>query len=280
VSLGEHEKRASIGAIMLFQVCALFGSEFIQLQLEQVELSDQGAQHLSRMLGLLILALLISPMLQQHWPLLKTLFKLPKNAKPVLLASAVIGFLIYAINAIALIWAGILPWLSSASGYPPAVFEATFTFTNPTILILAILLMSGLTPIVEETINRGLILFSLLPKGRSVGIIGSALLFSVLHEPATIPAAFLFGVYAALQVLHWQTLWAPIVTHGVFNAFVQIDIHCIEKSWVFGRASEKLVTSALLSAATIIMSVLAIVWLTLKFRIGATTDEAAPTTTH
>ena len=101
-------------------------------------------------------------------------------------------------------------------------------------LLLAIPVMSVLTPVVEETCSRGLILQSLLPTGRWRAIFISSMLFTILHKPETYPTAFLFGLFAAVQALNWRSLWGPIITHGTFQFLVELDRTASDAFWLPG----------------------------------------------
>ena len=57
----------------------------------------------------------------------------------------------------------------------------------------------------------------------------------MLHIGATYPAAFLFGIVTAIQILAWRNIWGVIVTHGTFNLVVVIDQVCLNNYWILGN---------------------------------------------
>lgn len=76
-------------------------------------------------------------------------------------------------------------------------------------------------PLFEEFIFRGLIFGGLR---RSVALlpaaVGSAAVFAVVHPPASILPVFALGVCAALAYERSKLLWAPMLTHAVYNGVV------------------------------------------------------------
>lgn len=85
------------------------------------------------------------------------------------------------------------------------------------------LLVAGvLAPIVEEIAFRGLLYRWLRERlGVGVGMVGSALAFSVLHGIAgLIPAIAVLGLILAWVYERTGSIWAPVIVHGVYNAIV------------------------------------------------------------
>ena len=106
-----------------------------------------------------------------------------------------------------------------------------FDCPEPAVLILTIVVTVILTPIVEETINRGFVLQALLHRGRWQAILVSALLFAIFHRPHSIVLATIVGIYLAVQFLNTRTLWACTITHGTYNAVATFDWSCVRSSW-------------------------------------------------
>jgi membrane protease YdiL (CAAX protease family) len=235
VKLDNRGIHVSIVVVMLIQICSLFVREYFRLVLNNAGFSEPQSKHLSALVGFLILALLMWPILRDTWPALRTLFDRPRYLLRTVLAAIGIAILLWVINAIVLLLAATLSWtdpLDRNFAASPVYFLAC---ENPEILILAIPVISRLTPLIEETINRGLILHTLLPKGKWLAIIVSAALFMALHIGATYPTAFLFGIVAAIQILVWKNIWGVIITHGTFNLIVVIDQVCLGAYWVHGK---------------------------------------------
>lgn len=90
-------------------------------------------------------------------------------------------------------------------------------------------LLAVFVGLAEETWYRGLVLRVLLPRGRTVAVFGSAMLFSVMHSAgllggaALVPTllqvvfAMLFGVVTALVTLRTGSLRPAIAWHAIHN---------------------------------------------------------------
>jgi putative effector of murein hydrolase LrgA (UPF0299 family) len=82
-----------------------------------------------------------------------------------------------------------------------------------------IVLLIMVAPVVEETLFRGLILQRWGTKwGLTAGIIGSSLLFGILH--LNVVGLSMFGIVMAVLYLKTKTLWLPIGVHALNNAAV------------------------------------------------------------
>ena len=77
----------------------------------------------------------------------------------------------------------------------------TFGCPDPGILALSFLVVSLLVPLIEETINRGLILQSLMHRGRFFAVVLSSVLFAIMHDPQAIVVSFLAGLFLAVQMM-------------------------------------------------------------------------------
>jgi hypothetical protein len=76
-------------------------------------------------------------------------------------------------------------------------------------------------PLFEEFIFRGLVLRGMLRSvPPAIAVVGCALVFALIHPPASFIPVFVAGVAAALSVRRSGLLLAPIVTHVVYNAMV------------------------------------------------------------
>jgi ABC-2 type transport system permease protein len=58
--------------------------------------------------------------------------------------------------------------------------------------------------------------------GPALAILGSAVLFALLHPPVAVIPVFGLGIAAAISFERSQILWAPIITHTVYNTCVLI----------------------------------------------------------
>jgi ABC-2 type transport system permease protein len=51
-------------------------------------------------------------------------------------------------------------------------------------------------------------------------IAASAAVFAIVHPPASMIPVFLLGLWAALAYDRSKMLLAPMIAHGIYNAFV------------------------------------------------------------
>ena len=85
---------------------------------------------------------------------------------------------------------------------------------------LMIFLLVVFAPLVEEFVFRGILLQRWATKwGMRVGVIGSSVLFGLLHFNNPVGLT-LFGLVMALLYIRTQSLWVPIVCHGLNNLTV------------------------------------------------------------
>lgn len=85
-------------------------------------------------------------------------------------------------------------------------------------LILATLFLGVLTPLGEEFLFRGVVANALLRYGAVVGVIGSALIFAVMHGINFVfPAALIAGLVTAEIFRRSGSIWPAVVVHVVFN---------------------------------------------------------------
>jgi len=106
-------------------------------------------------------------------------------------------------------------WLDRS--YPLVFYVAS----NGSIPILANIMrlveLIAITPTLEETLFRGYLLHAWVRKwGLWNGVLLSSAVFGAIH-PDTVPA-MLTGAGFAFIYLRTQSLWAPILAHGVYNA--------------------------------------------------------------
>lgn len=85
-------------------------------------------------------------------------------------------------------------------------------------VVLATLLLGVFTPIGEEFLFRGVMANALLRYGALVGVVGSALVFALLHGISVVfPAALLLGLVAGELFRRSGSVWPPMVAHVVYN---------------------------------------------------------------
>lgn len=253
--------RVSVSMILLFQVSALFVRSFTQQKMVGAGIDPAQAKNLSALVGFAMLAFLMWPVLLQTWPSIRPMYRPPSSWHRMALASIAVGVLLWLANSLVLLAYGTREWIAQPGFSQTATFDYLFDCLNPTYLLLAIPVMSLLTPVVEETINRGLILHRFLPRGKWLAIFVSASLFAVLHAFKTYPSAFVFGIIAAVQTLNYRTLWAALITHSTFNLLAEIDRHCLYGYWVPGKITWEPGGTAQLITLSIVACLVGTCWL-------------------
>lgn len=85
-------------------------------------------------------------------------------------------------------------------------------------LVLATLFLGVLTPIGEEFLFRGVLTNALLRYGTFVGVVGSALIFALMHGINMVfPAAVVAGLVTGEIFRRSGSIWPAIVVHIIFN---------------------------------------------------------------
>ena len=85
-------------------------------------------------------------------------------------------------------------------------------------VLLATVFLGILTPIGEEFLFRGVVTNALLRYGPFIGVVGSALVFALLHGINVIfPAALVAGLIAGEVFRRSRSIWPAEIVHVVFN---------------------------------------------------------------
>ena len=85
--------------------------------------------------------------------------------------------------------------------------------------LLNVISLCVIAPVLEEVAFRGVILHRWAYKfGLKKSILLSSFLFGFVHPD--ILGAFLFGIGMCILYLRFQSLWVPIISHGVYNFVV------------------------------------------------------------
>ena len=93
--------------------------------------------------------------------------------------------------------------------------------SGSTWLILFIVVVG---PVVEEVVFRGLVLRRWIArKSLWRGVVGSSLVFALLHPPFWI-GAFVIGIFLALLYLVTRSLYAPIAFHAMYNGLITFTV--------------------------------------------------------
>ena len=123
--------------------------------------------------------------------------------------------------------------ISSAFGYEQvqrhAYLEEVFGSGNPELVKVLLLYISAgiVTPIIEETLFRGIIL-NVLNKllGKPwIAIFVSAILFAIMHaDKQHWPALFALGSFFGYSMVKRQSLAVPILMHAIFNCYTITNV--------------------------------------------------------
>ena len=249
---------------MLFLVCAFFARSWFQIFLRDAGFNASLAYDLSFFVMLPIAAILTYPILRGNVTAMRQWLRPPVSWRRLIAYSVLIGVLLRVI-----FWAyhtagAAFGWLYDESY--PVIQSPQFTFScpEPTLLALRILVVATLTPVFEEFVHRGFILHTLLPRGDSLAIVLSAVLFGVMHKPDSIIMAFLIGLPLAVLAMNLRTLWAPIIIHATFNLVAILDWNCLHPNWNPAGTSPQLNVIGSVSVAVMLIS-LASIFLLLRY---------------
>lgn len=87
-------------------------------------------------------------------------------------------------------------------------------------MLLTLILMGGiLTPLGEEALFRGVIANALNRYGAWAGVVGSAMIFAVVHGFSVVLLnAFIVGLLTGFLFRRTQSIWPGFVVHAIFNS--------------------------------------------------------------
>ena len=169
------------------------------------------------------------------------------------------------LSGIAIIWvaAYLNALLVSIFDYSSFSSEALWSFAIEHDYDIVLLFVStALVPAVcEELLFRGLILTNLLPYGKKTAVLGSALLFALMHENIEqVLYAFVAGIVLGLLYIKTKSIWLPTLLHffNNFSSVVQITLS--------ERFEEQTATGlvALLNLTVLFLGVVSIIYLAIK----------------
>ena len=258
--------RAPIVAIMVFQVAALLTRAYLEIRLIEGGQTKPFAQDLSYLLVPPILIVLMYPILRKHWQYLLSLLQRQDLTLRLVILSVLLG-----ITLKMTYWGGLISLVSFGAirnSDPDAVVgpEISFGCPEPMVLALSILVVAFLIPIVEEFINRGLILNSLLHRGKIRAVLASSVLFAILHLPQAMVLAFIVGIFLAVQMFNYRTLWATMITHATYNAITIVDWECVSIQWNPTATTASMIETGLLASALAIDGLLLSIFLVQTYK--------------
>ena len=157
------------------------------------------------MLGVMLLPLLLLRRAPRGAPRLR--LRPRRSATPLLLLLP--AFILF-VAATSIGWG----WILSLFGRVPSVAEPISPF------VLAILLDAAIPAIGEELFARGAVFSVLRPHGRRCAVIGSALIFALMHvNLLQLPYAFIAGLLLGMLYEASGGLLLPILFHFCSNLF-------------------------------------------------------------
>jgi membrane protease YdiL (CAAX protease family) len=221
---------ASIRLVLLFQLPSLLIRELIRLRLQQGGVAASSADHLSAIAGHFILAIMLAPLLAPARASVLALFRAPADWRRVVITAILSGLLLRAAGwsiAFGAVFLGVHGEPEFGAAGPLFWWQCpSWSYLSLSIGVLAVA-----TPLVEETLNRGVILGGLLARGVRGSVTLSAALFAAFHAVHNLPIAFLFGVTAARMMIRDRSLLGPVIGHATFNALTVVDWDCIDGVW-------------------------------------------------
>ncbi len=134
--------------------------------------------------------------------------------------------------------------------------------------ILIMLVYTALVPAVcEEFLFRGVILENLLPYGRCAAILGSAVLFGIMHQnPAQILYTTVGGILMGYAYIKCRSIWIPMAIHFLNNAYsIMGDVLYVN--------GEELVADIALNICTFIFVVLGLICFIIYLYIDKKEEE-------
>ena len=216
---------------MIFQLAALFIRAWLEVHLIDNGTSPSVAGDLSYLVVPPLLLVLMYPILRRHGTWLFSLLRRDDLTIRLITVSVLLGIALRATY-----WGGLVSLVSSGvlrNDDPNAVVGPIFSFACPGTGVLALSFLVGalLIPIVEETLNRGLLLKMLETRGRVFAVVVSSAIFALAHDPQAIVTAFLGGLFLGMQLLISRTLWAPLISHSAYNSVAILDWECLDVQW-------------------------------------------------
>jgi membrane protease YdiL (CAAX protease family) len=242
-------------AIVIFQVAALFARAFLEIRLIDSGEPPPFAQDLSYLVVPPILIILMYAILRRHGSYLRALLRRQDLTVRLIAASVLLGFALRIS-----FWGGLISFISFGvlrNTDPNAVVGPVISFGCPDsdVLALSFLVMSFLVPMIEEIINRGLILQTLLRRGRLFALILSSVLFALMHDPHAIAVAFLMGLFLGVQMINCKTLWGPLITHATYNAMAILGWECVRAQWNPIESTPAVMGTGSIAAALAVMGI-------------------------
>ena len=261
--------QVSVAAIMLFQVAALFARSWTEISLMEGGMRETIAKDLSYLVVPPVLLVLLFPYLKRCKKQLLSLFQPSALTWRIVWLSVLLGLTLRILRwsmLTLLIRAGLLANIDPNASIGPLI---DFRCPSPTLLLLSLGVSALAIPIIEETINRGFILHALLKKGAAFSIGVSALLFTLMHPPASYIHAYIIGTLLAVQTLNYNTLWGATIAHATYNAAAVFDWECFRIIWNPTVSDPQLIKLSLIAAPVSALGIFLALFLVTRRSAGA-----------
>ena len=217
--------------VIFAQVLALFTQAWLSQPLLARGYEELDANYLAYLAVPPILLAMLAPVLLRHRVFLLQLFSPRGMTLRVALAALALGItmrIVWWSQLIARVSFGI-----AVNDDSQAIAGPVFSWACPPLpsLMLGLLVMAVLIPLMEETIDRGLIQSALVHRGPLPAILISALIFTAFHPPSSYAFVFLMGIVFGIQFWLTGSLWTTIITHASYNGLIQFDWRCLRGQW-------------------------------------------------
>jgi len=256
-------------AIILVLVFALIVRAWIQLELRALDFEAGYAKDLSYLLAAPILVLLLLPMMRghkNHWSRILDRRRLTVHLVLSAVALGIVMRIIWWSQLIARVSFGL-----ARNDDPTAVVGPEFSFAcpQPQVIGLGLVVMAMMVPVVEEFLNRGVLQSAFVHAGKPAAILLSAVIFTAFHSPSSYAFVFVMGVVLGLQFWNSQTLWASMITHGIYNGLVQFDWRCLRGTWNPTAAQLPALAPGFIAVGVLIAATACALWLLMRYDAGA-----------
>lgn len=250
--------RTNLLAILVATTAALVARAWIQVELIARGAAKDHAADLSYLVVPLILVVLLYPVWRRHGRFIIGLFHVGQLSLGHVLEAISIGVLLRLAAWSQLIMGVSFGWYRNSD--PSAVVGPTFAFDcpAPTVMLLGAAVMVVLVPLIEETINRGLVQSWLEHYGVGISIIASTLVFTLGHRPSAWHFVFLAGLVFGIQFWQTRTIWCSLISHATVNGLIQVDWRCLHGRWNPPASDIPLWGPGLVSIATFALAVVSI----------------------
>lgn len=233
--------------IVLMIICHLLVRIFVARHLEARGFQASDAQHLAAIASTLVLFLLLWPVLREHGQFLAGQLGLANIRLASVVAAIVIGLLLRLVFWAQVVGLAAFGAIAGTASGPPAALLFLFSCPPMQTLLLGLLVSVVLTPFVEEITMRGFVLHGLLRRGWLLALVGSSLMFALLHSPSSMPFVFIAGIVFGLLALRCATLWPGIIAHATYNAAILLDWVCLQGTWNPAPGDQHLPALAMIS---------------------------------